>query len=120
MNLKVLIVEDDIASAMLLKLLIRNISNEVLTVKNGLEAVRVCQENGDIDLITMDLQIAGINGFETTRRIREFNKDVVIIAQSAYAMVHDKKKALSVGCNDFITKPIEKSEFMSLVNKYFQ
>ncbi len=68
----------------------------------------------------MDLQMTGINGFDATKQIREFNKEVFIIAQSAYGMPHNKKKALFVGCNDFITKPIQKTELLFTINKHFQ
>ncbi len=117
-GLKILIVEDDPASTMLLKFLVKDFSKEILEVCNGVEAVNVCKKNNDIDLIVMDLQMSGINGYEATRQIREFNKDVIIIAQSAYATVQNKEKALYMGCNDFITKPIQKIEFLTTVNKY--
>ncbi len=117
--LKILIVEDDHASALLLKFLMKDIANEILEVNNGIDAVDICLRNEDIDLIVMDLQMPGINGYETTEQIRRFNRNVIIIAQSAYAMVQNKEKALYVGCDDFITKPIQRIEFLSKINKYF-
>ncbi len=89
--------EDYSASTLLLTILLKGYSREILEVRNGDEAVEVCKKHKGIDLITMDLQIAG-NGFEATRQIRKFNRGVVIIAQSAYAMAYDKEKALYVGC----------------------
>ena len=119
-NLKVLVVEDDSTSAKLLTLLVGSFSENVLEARNGTEAVEICRRKGDIDLVLMDLQMTGINGFETTIQIREFNKEVVIIAQSAYGMPQNKRKALFVGCDDFITKPIQKTELLSTINKHFQ
>ena len=67
----------------------------------------------------MDIQIPGINGYDATRQIREFNTDVVIIAQTAYALSGDREKAIEAGCNDYIAKPINKDKFRALIKKYF-
>ena len=70
------------------------------------EAVEACRQNRDIDLVLMDIKMPGMNGLEATRQIRSFNDTVIIIAQSAYAMLGDREQALQAGCNDYITKPI--------------
>ena len=59
-----------------------------------------------------------LNGFEATRQIRTFNKKVVIIAQTAFALAGDKENALDAGCTDYVSKPIKKDELISLVKKY--
>ena len=61
-----------------------------------------------------------MDGYEATRQIRLFNKDVVIIAQTAYALTGDMEKSIAAGCNDYISKPIKKDELMGLVQKYFK
>jgi len=61
-----------------------------------------------------------LNGYEATRQIRQFNKDVIIIAQTAFALSGDREKAINAECNDFITKPINKDELLSLIQKYFK
>jgi CheY-like chemotaxis protein len=68
----------------------------------------------------MDIQLPGMNGYEATRQIREFNKEVIIIAQTAYGLTGDKGKAIKEGCNDYISKPINKDELLSLIQKYFK
>jgi len=105
--LKVLISEDDEASEMILSLAVEDYSNEVICVKNGQEAVDICRETNDIDLILMDIQMPIMNGYAATKEIRKFNKDVIIIAQTAYALEGDREKAIAAGCNDYITKPIK-------------
>ena len=60
-----------------------------------------------------------MNGFEATKRIREFNKDIIIIAQTAYAFKEDRQKALDAGCNDYISKPINEKNLAEIINFYF-
>jgi CheY-like chemotaxis protein len=60
-----------------------------------------------------------MDGYEVARQIRQFNTDVVIIAQTAFAMSGDREKALAAGCNDYIAKPIIKAELESLMKKHF-
>ncbi|MDZ7742396.1 MAG: response regulator [Bacteroidota bacterium] len=60
-----------------------------------------------------------MDGYEATRRIREFNKEVIIIAQTAYSLTGDREKALESGCNDYIAKPIDKTKLQTLIQKYF-
>jgi CheY-like chemotaxis protein len=60
-----------------------------------------------------------MDGYEATREIRKINKDVIIIAQTAYSLIGDKDKSIEAGCNDYITKPIFKDKLMTLINKYF-
>jgi CheY-like chemotaxis protein len=68
----------------------------------------------------MDIQMPVMNGHEATRQIRQFNKDVVIIAQTAFGLSGDREKAIEAGCNDYISKPINKDELLSLIKKYFK
>jgi len=119
-GLKILIVEDDEGSAQLLAVTIRSISREILIAKNGLEAVEVCRNNLDVDLILMDIQMPGIDGYEATRQIRKFNSTVIIIAQTAFALNGDQEKSIEAGCNDYIAKPIRKKELLELLLKYFK
>ena len=89
-------------------------------VSNGLEAVKACRENPDIVLVLMDIQMPEMNGYEATRQIRQFNKEVIIIAQTAFGLTGDREKAMDAGCNDYISKPIKKDEFMELMQKYLK
>jgi len=119
-GLKILIVEDDEASRQFLSILIKDFGNEILEVQTGNETLELCRQHKDIDLILMDIQMPGLDGYEATRRIREFNNDVIIIAQTAYGLSGDSEKALEAGCNDYIAKPIKKDELLTLIQKYFK
>ena len=118
-KLKILIAEDDEVSAMLMSININEFGKEILKVRTGAEAVEACRENPNTDLILMDINMPEMDGYEATRQIREFNKVVVIIAQTAYGLAGDKEKAIDAGCNDYIAKPIIKDELLSLIQKYF-
>jgi len=92
---------------------------KIIYVKNGIEAVETWRINPDFDLIFMDITMLVMNGYKATRQIREFNKEVIIIAQTAYALDGYKEKTLDAGCNDYITKPIKKSNIKEVIQKYF-
>jgi PAS domain S-box-containing protein len=119
-NIKILIAEDDDISAKLLSITLRMHSNEILVVKNGIEAVETCGSNPDLDLILMDIKMPLMDGYEATKQIRKFNTEVVIIAQSAFALTGDQEKAIEAGCNDYITKPIKKKYLIDMIKKHFK
>ena len=119
-GLKILIVEDDETSGKLISITINKLSKEVIQARTGNEAVEICRKNPEIDLILMDIQMPDMNGYEATRQIRQFNNDVVIIAQTVFGLSGDREKAIEAGCNDYIAKPINKAELLSLVQKYFK
>jgi len=114
-NLKILIVDDDKISDLLLSIMLTEISREILHAKSGLEAIELCRNNPDTDLIFMDIKMPGMDGYEATRQIRQFNKDVIVIAQTAYGLACDKEKAIEAGCNEHLLKPIIKNKLMSLI-----
>ena len=119
-KLKILIAEDDESSSKLISLFIQKITNEIILVKTGMEVVDACRSQPDIDLILMDIQMPEMNGYEATRQIRQFNTKVFIIAQSAFALTGDREKAIEAGCNDYISKPIDKDKLLQLIQKYFR
>lgn len=119
-NLKILIAEDDKASEMFITIAVGTFGKEIINVQTGVEAVETCRNRSDIDLVLIDIQMPDLNGYEATRQIRLFNKDVVIIAQTAFGLSGDREKAIEAGCNDYISKPINKNELLSLIQKYFR
>ncbi|HEY5510350.1 MAG TPA: response regulator, partial [Prolixibacteraceae bacterium] len=118
-GLKILIVEDDETSELFLRNAIKLFSKEILYARTGVKAVEGCRNNPDIDLILMDIKMPVMDGLEATRQIRQFNKEVIIIAQTAFGLTDDQKKAIAAGCNDYISKPIKKEQLLVLIQKYF-
>ncbi|MCX6327603.1 MAG: ATP-binding protein [Bacteroidia bacterium] len=118
-KLKILIAEDDEVSRIILVKMIGIFGKEILHAKTGVEAVVACRNNPDIDLILMDIKMPDMDGHEATRQIRQLNTDVIIIAQTAYGFSSEREKAIEAGCNDYISKPIEKTLLLELIKKHF-
>ena len=119
-SLKILIAEDDETSEILVSIAIRMFSREVIKVKNGIEAVNACRNHPDIDLVIMDIKMPEMDGYEATRQIRKFNKDVVIISQTAYGQPGDRHESIAAGCNDYISKPLDLALFKEMIKKQFK
>ncbi|MFW5700011.1 MAG: PAS domain S-box protein [Bacteroidota bacterium] len=117
-KLKLLIAEDDEVSFMYLQEVLKPMDYEIIRCISGREAVEHCKSNPGTDIILMDIKMPDIDGYEATREIRRFNKEVYIIAQTAYAFEGDEKKALKAGCNAYIAKPVEQDKLMELLLHY--
>ncbi len=117
-KLKILIAEDDEASYYFITIILRHLECDILHGKNGQETIDICKNDPDIDIILMDIKMPVIDGLEATREIRKFNTNVVIIAQTAFSQLDDKQRALSAGCDAFITKPIKKETLLSTINQF--
>ncbi len=119
-KLKVLVVEDDEISKLLISIAIKKFSKEILNASTGFEAIEACRNNPDIDLVMMDINMPEMGGHEATKQIRKFNKDVVIIAQTAHGLSSDKDEAIAAGCTDYISKPVNIASLTELIQKYFK
>ncbi len=107
----ILIVEDEEVNYLYLEALLEDemeLDYKIIHAKNGKEAVNICKENSEIDVVLMDLKMPIMNGFEATKIIKGFSPDLPIVAQSAYSTKVDREKAFTAGCDDFVSKPIFK------------
>lgn len=95
-----------------------SINYRLIHAKNGVEAVEVCKQNKNIDLVLMDIKMPLMNGHEAAKQIKIINPNLPIIAQTAYSTKEDKELAMKYGCDDFISKPLDKDEFIDLLAKY--
>ena len=118
-DLKILIVEDDTISNLLISIAVEKYAKVILKANNGLEAVETYINNHTIDLILMDINMPIMDGYEATKQIRKFNKNIIIIAQTANGMPSDRADAIAAGCNDYISKPINIVLLENLIQKYF-
>jgi PAS domain S-box-containing protein len=114
---KILVAEDDETSSFLLTEVLKAHCREILLVKTGVQAVASCRNNPDINMVLMDIRMPVMDGYEAIRQIRTFNKDVIIIAQTAHGLTGDREKALEAGADDYISKPISKGDLMKMLKK---
>lgn len=115
-NKKILIVEDDYTSFLYFENLLKPTNVEVLHAENAEKGWEIYKEKKP-DIILMDIRLEKMSGLELTQKIRQEDKNTPIIAQTAYAMSDDRKKCISVGCDDYITKPVDiETLFLKLAN----
>ena len=113
----ILLVDDDIRNIYSLTNALEDESVHCLTAENGRVALEVLQANPSIDLVLMDIMMPEMDGYETTIAIRKdpaFQK-LPIIALTAKAMKGDKEKCLTVGMSDYISKPVDVPQLLSLM-----
>ncbi len=116
---KILVVEDNEKSMYLFSFILKKNDYEVLEAKSGEEGIEVATKEKP-DLILMDIQLPGIDGLETTKKLKE-NKETIeipVVALTSYAMLGDKDKSLEAGCIGHIEKPIDPDTFIQELSKY--
>ena len=115
-----LIAEDDEISFELYKIRLEELGMnlKIIHAKNGEIAVEKVKENPDIDLILMDIRMPVMNGYEATKKIREINKNIPIVAQTAFATIPEHHKVLEMGFNEFHAKPLKEEDLSNIINKY--
>lgn len=86
--------------------------------ENGKKAVDICEENTNIELVLMDIKMPIMDGYEATKQIKKMRPDLPIVAQTAYSTEEDIKKAIDAGCDDFISKPVDRSLLKPILSRY--
>lgn len=116
----ILIVEDVESNFDLLRIILEGSGAEVIRIENGIEAVEYCKNNQHIDLVLMDIQLPGINGYEATKQIKKIRPELPVLAQTALAMSDDKDLCLEAGCDGYIAKPIKPRLLLPVVSQFFE
>ncbi len=116
-GLLIMVVEDDMMSFVYLKEILKSTKANVIHAQDGKKAVELAYDNPDIDLILMDIKLPELDGYEATRQIKKFRKEVPIIAQTAYAMMDERQKGFEAGCVEYVTKPINRQKLLQTMNK---
>ena len=114
-SMNILIAEDEETNFHYLQTLLQSNNISITHAMNGSEAVEYVQK-AHFDLVLMDLKMPVMNGFEATRIIRGLFPRLPIIAQTAFSQPEEKEQAISAGCNNFISKPINENELFKLIN----
>ncbi len=96
-----------------------SISNaSLIWARNGAEAVDIFNRIANIDLVLMDIKMPEMDGYTATMEIKKMNKNVPVIAQTAYAMSEEREKSILAGCDDYISKPISYEDLLRIIHKY--
>src|SRR5581483_6679261 len=117
---KVLVVDDDIRNIFALNSLLERHNMEVITATNGQEAISLVESTDDLSLVLMDVMMPEMDGYETMRRIRSKQQFrlLPIIALTAKAMKGDREKCLEAGASDYVAKPVNTDQLLSLVRMW--
>ncbi|HUX57389.1 MAG TPA: ATP-binding protein [Bacteroidales bacterium] len=114
----IFVIEDEISNFMLIREILKPSGASIISAEDGFEAVEKFSTGTKADIIIMDIKLPGIDGYEVTRRIRKIDNEIPIIALTAYAMEGDHEKSIEAGCNDYITKPLDRKRFLNILGKY--
>ena len=116
-NRKILIVDDDLRNIFAITSFLESYHMEVLFAENGRDGIERLQANPDINIVLMDIMMPEMDGYETTRAIRQQQqfRSLPIIALTAKAMPGDREKCIEAGASDYITKPVDTEQLLSLL-----
>jgi CheY-like chemotaxis protein len=117
---KVLVVDDDIRNIFALNSVLERRGMEVISANNGMDAIKLVEATEDLALVLMDVMMPEMDGYETMRQIRtnpQF-RSLPIIALTAKAMKGDRQKCLEAGASDYIAKPVDTGQLLSLVRMW--
>ena len=114
---KVLVVDDDARNIFALTTVLENNEMDVLTATNGRQAIELMQQTPELSVVLMDIMMPGMDGYETMRRIRKEPqfRTLPILALTAKAMKGDREKCLQAGASDYIAKPVNTDQLLSLL-----
>ncbi|WP_131473117.1 response regulator [Flavobacterium cauense] len=116
----ILVAEDDNINFILIEKLLKMHGFKIIRAKDGAEAVQLCKENNEIDLVFMDIKMPNLNGYEAFQKIREFNTEIPIIAQTSYSFSEEIDRIKEIGFDDYLSKPLDKVKIAAILKKYFE
>jgi DNA-binding response OmpR family regulator len=116
-NIFILIVDDDVASLLLFEEYFRSVNIEVYTASNK-EELWIQLKNNDIRIVLLDIKLGTVSGIELLPLIRKEKPEVVVIAQTAYALAGDKEFFIEAGFDEYISKPIDFDTLMGVIQKF--
>ncbi len=114
----ILIVEDIDSNYQYLFATLNRSGADLLWVRKGEEAIELILSGRPVDLVLMDIQLEGIDGYSVTRKIKELRPELPVIAQTAFAMKGEREKSQAAGCDEYLSKPIRPSELLKTISLY--
>jgi len=117
-NTRILLTEDDPINQEVATIMLESMGYEVVVADNGAAAVDALLQDSDFDLVLMDCQMPVMDGFSATRAIRDNNMSIPIVALTANANQGDKEQCIDAGMNDYLTKPIYRTDLSKVVQQW--
>ena len=114
----VLITEDIDLNYMFLEKILTQSEINIIRAKDGYEALQIIKNNTAIDIVLMDVQMPGIDGFDTTTTIKKTHPNLPVILQTAYVIDQGRNKGFQCGANEYVEKPINVNKLFALMGKY--
>jgi PAS domain S-box-containing protein len=114
----ILVAEDDEVSYIFLTKLLAGKNLKFIHAHNGKEAVEFCRTNPEINLVMMDIKMPIMDGYEATRIIKSFRPELPIVVVTAFAFSEDRNKALTAGCDEYISKPLNRNKVIEIIDRY--
>ena len=112
----VLLVDDQKYNLLVLKKMLEQLGITVIPVENGMDAVKVCEQNKDIDLVLMDIKMPVMDGYIAMKEIKKLVPEMKVIAETAYALAGDRSRILDAGFDGYLPKPITKESLDEIIN----
>lgn len=116
----ILIVEDESLNSELLEVLLKRKKISYLLAVDGLEALEMFEKHPEIDLVLLDIKLPNLNGEAVLIKMKELRPDVPIVVQTAYVFEEDKKRFFDIGCDDYISKPLNKELFYEILSRWLK
>lgn len=117
-NKTILIAEDEDSNYLYLEAVLQKTGAKLIWARNGEEAIEACKNEEKVDLVLMDLQMPNINGYQAREEIKKIFPATPQIAQTAFAMADDEKRAMDAGFDAYISKPIRKNNLLAIVGRF--
>ncbi|WP_423149241.1 response regulator [Rubrolithibacter danxiaensis] len=116
-NKTVLVADDDVRNIFSITKALEQLKMKVISAVDGKEALKILEENQEVDIVLMDMMMPEMDGYETTAKIRQNYrfKNLPVIAVTAKAMIGDREKCIQAGASDYISKPIDIDQLISLL-----
>ncbi len=117
---KVLLIDDNVRIIFAITLVLELQGMEVVYAKNGKLGIETLKDNPDVEVILMDIIMPEMNGIEATQEIRKLDqyKEIPIITLTAKVMKGDREKCLAAGATDYLTKPVDTDQLLSVIRKW--
>jgi CheY-like chemotaxis protein len=116
---KILIVEDDLSSRLYLNKILEKTGAVIINAGDGQQAFELAASDPEIGIVLMDIQLPVMDGYTSSKKIKDIRKDIRIIAQTAYSLSGDMENILASGFDDYIIKPIYSGQLIEKLSSYY-